>query len=81
MPEITMHPYSALAIVFSTEQGICKLIKLGNSTRLTSVILRWKATQRGHNRAWFHLDSFFHYDMRVSRNFLPIARAEDTEAG
>ncbi len=70
----TMHPYSALAVLFSTELASCRLIKLGASTRLTSFILRWKATQRGYNRARFHLESFFYCDMRASRNFLPMLK-------
>ncbi len=71
----TMQPYSALAILFSTELAGCKLIKLADSIRLTSFIHRWKATRRGYNRARFRLESVFYCDMRASRSFLPMLKA------
>ncbi len=41
---------------------------------MTGFILRWKATQRGYNQARFRLDSFFYYDMRASRDFVPMLK-------
>ncbi len=58
--------------LFSTELGICKLIKVLACIRLTGFMIRWKATPQGYNRARFRLDSFFHYYLRTSRNFPPM---------
>ncbi|WP_297331893.1 hypothetical protein, partial [Pseudoalteromonas sp.] len=44
MSKKTIQPYSALALLFSTELGISKLKKLIVSIRLRSLITRWKAT-------------------------------------